>query len=199
MRLDTDWSSAKSRLDFAAENPLFGGKKHKPVEGDFEDYDPSFLFNRKLPNELFLWGADYYAEKLPDRNNGSWLIWDKRLDDSADKMYGSAFETCWSLSKHKRDFIRVKWAGIFGTEQEPDHKRLHPTQKPVAVYEWILSRYSKTGDISADYYLGAGSHLLACENLNRRCRAIEIDPGYVAVALQRFYDHSGKTPELVKE
>lgn len=197
MKLDTDWSAAKSSRDFAAEKGIFCGKKHRPVEGDFSDYDPTFLFNRDLPNELFLWGVDYYAEKIPNRNDGSWLIWDKRIDEQGDKMYGSCFETLWSLRRHKRGFIRIKWAGIFGTEKEPDRMRSHPTQKPVLVYDWLLSRYSNEGDISADYYLGAGSHLIACENLNRRCRAIEIDPGYVAVTLQRWADHTGQTPQLI--
>ena len=199
IRLDTDWSAAKSRLDFAAEKRVFGGKKYKPITGDFVDYDPGFLFDRDLPNEMFLWGADYYAEKIPNRNAGSWLIWDKRIDDSADRMYGSAFEMCWSLSRHKRDFIRVKWAGIFGTEKEPDRQRFHPTQKPVLVYEFILNRYSNEGDISADFYLGAGSHLIACENLNRKCRAVEISSAYVSVSLQRFLDHTGIQPVLLSE
>lgn len=197
MRLDTDWSNAKSRLDFAAENPFFGGKNHKPVHGDFADFDPSFLFDRQMPKELFLWGADYYAERIPNRNDGSWLVWDKRIDESADKMYGSCFETLWSIKKHKRDIIRVKWAGIFGTEHEPGHKRFHPTQKPVQVYKWIIERHSNIGDICADFYLGAGSHLIAAHQLSRRCYGIELDPGYVAVTLQRYLDLTGDQPHLI--
>ena len=105
--------------------------------------------------ETFLWGADYYAELLEDKNNGSWIVWDKRAsaegdvakDESADKMYGSCFELCWSKNKHKRDIARVKWAGVFGTEKEFDHKRYHPTQKPIKLIEWFMTRYARGGAV----------------------------------------------------
>ena len=198
MHLDTDWSDAKSSLSCVKDKGILGGKKYDNVIGDFEPYDPSFLFNRdNMPKELFLWGFDYYAERIPMRNDGSIFVWDKRLDESADKIYGSGFELCWSLKRHKRDLVRVKWAGLFGMEQEPDRTRLHPTQKPVLLYTWFLEKYSDAGGITADYYLGAGSHLLAAENLSRQCRAAEISPSYVAVALQRYEDAFGITPELI--
>lgn len=100
--------------------------------------------------EIFLWGADYFAELLPNKNDGSWVVWDKRAngdndlekDLSSDKMYGSCFELCWSKNKHKRDIARIKWAGIFGMYGE-DKKRFHPTQKPQELVKWFLDRYSK--------------------------------------------------------
>lgn len=196
MRLDADWSTIKTN-DFAIKKAVSGGKKYNHILGDFDDFDPEFLFNRDMPKEMFLWGADYYCEKIPNRNNGSWIVWDKRIDESTDKMYGSVFELCWSLKKHKRDFIRVKWASLFGTEKEPGHERYHPAQKPVLVYEWLLGKYSNDGDIIGDYFLGAGSHLIACHNLNRVCRGIELDAGYIGVTLQRFFDHTGIEPVLI--
>jgi DNA modification methylase len=197
MHLDTDWSSAKSSLKFASEKNALGGKKHRQVIGDHDDFTPE-LINTVFAcfdycKEIFLWGADYYAEHLPRKNDGSWVVWDKRLDESADKMYGSTFELCWSKARHKRMLARVKWAGIFGTEQEFDRKRHHPTQKPVKLVEWFFDYYSmKDKIIIADIYGGAGGTLIACEKTNRICCMMELDPKYCDVIVKRWQDFTGK-------
>lgn len=201
MHLDCDWSDAKSNSDFAKEKNALGGKKHRNVIGDHDDFTPK-LINTVFDNfgyckEIFLWGADYYSEYLQDKNNGSWVVWDKRLDESADKMYGSTFELCWSKAKHKRMLARVKWAGIFGTEQEFDHKRHHPTQKPTKLIEWFFDYWSVKGKNKiVDLYGGSGSTLIACEKTNRNCYMMELDPRYVQVILKRWMDYTGKIAML---
>jgi len=75
---------------------------------------------------------------------------------------------------------------------------VHPTQKPAELARWFIDRFSKSGDLVADIFLGSGSTLIACEQLGRKCRAMEIDPGYVAVAIQRWADATGKVPRLVE-
>jgi DNA modification methylase len=101
-------------------------------------------------------------------------------------MYGSCFELCWSKAKHKRDIARVKWAGIFGTEKEFDHKRHHPTQKPIRLVEWFLTKYTKTDAIIVDLFGGSGSTLIAAEKNNRSARVMEIDPHYCDVIRKRW-------------
>lgn len=142
---------------------------------------------------------------MPDKNNGSWIVWDKRAngnddikqDLSSDKMYGSCFELCWSKNKHKRDIARIKWAGVFGTEKEFDHKRHHPTQKPTALVQWFLDRYSKENWKILDLFGGSGSTLIACEQLNRKCYMMELDPKYCDVILQRWENLTGKKAVLL--
>ena len=107
-------------------------------------------------------------------------------------MYGSCFELCWSKKKHKRDIARVKWACVFGTEQEFDHKRYHPTQKPIKLAGWFLDRYSKEGQVIIDFFGGSGSTLIACEQLNRKCYMAELDPRYCDVIIKRWEDYTGK-------
>ena len=196
MRLDTDYSSMVNRLDFAKEKNVKSGKKYDAVIGDNQDFKPELIEtvtnNFNYCKEMFLWGADYYAELLKEKNKGSWFVWDKRLDDNADKMYGSCFELCWSKNKHKRDIARIKWAGIFGTEQEFDHKRHHPTQKPINLAMWFLERYSKTDNVIVDLYGGSGSTLIACEQLNRKCYMMEMSPKYVDVIIKRWEEYTGK-------
>ena len=73
----------------------------------------------------------------------------------------------------------------------------HPTEKPVAVPEHAIMHSSAAGDLVFDGFLGSGTTLIACERLGRRCRAVEIEPGYVAVALERWATMTGQTPVLV--
>jgi DNA modification methylase len=73
----------------------------------------------------------------------------------------------------------------------------HPTIKPIKIICDQISICSNKDGIVFDPFLGSGTTLIACENLSRRCRAIEIDPGYVAVTLQRWADHTGKQPQLL--
>jgi DNA modification methylase len=200
MNLNTDFSGMINKLDFAKETNVKRGKKYDAVINDDKNFDPAPLI--KIFNyckEQFWWGADYYAERIKEKNNGSWIVWDKRLDESADKMYGSSFELCWSRFKHKRDIVRIKWAGIFGIKQEFDHKRYHPNQKPVALSQWFIERYSKEGDLVFDGFLGSGSALIACETTNRICRGIEISPSNVQVCIQRWIDFTGRPEDVTIE
>ena len=206
MNLDTDYSGMKNNLDFAKSKNFTGGKKYE--QGKVDDFNP-LMIDAVLSidaKEMFLWGADYFAELLPCKNDGSWIVWDKRAngnddieeDYSSDKMYGSCFELCWSKNKHKRDIARVKWAGVFGTEQEFDHKRYHPTQKPIKLAQWFLKRYSKDGHIIIDLFGGSGSTLIACEQLDRTCYMMELDPKYCDVILQRYINLTGTSEDVYR-
>jgi len=85
MFLDADYSGMQSK--FKGSN---GGNKYDAVIGDNADFKPELIntiFNNfDYVNEIFVWGADYYSELLPNKNRGSWIVWDKRGDESADKM-----------------------------------------------------------------------------------------------------------------
>lgn len=198
MNLDTDYSGMKGTMF------NMPGKKYE--RGKVDEFHPEMV-NAVLAinaDETFLWGADYFAELLPNRNDGSWMVWDKRgngnndvdADYSSDKMYGSCFELCWSKKKHKRDIARVKWAGVFGMEKEFDHKRHHPTQKPIKLAEWFLTRFSAKNQIIVDVFGGSGSTLIACEQLDRKCYMCELDPHYVDVILQRYINYKGNDDDV---
>jgi hypothetical protein len=74
----------------------------------------------------------------------------------------------------------------------------HPCPKPLQLWEWFIGRLSfDSGDVFYDPFSGSGTTIIACERLGRKCRACEISPAYVAVALQRWADMTGKTPVLL--
>ena len=187
MSLDTNYSKLPSHLKN-------GNRDYSKIIGDNEDFTPSLITtifdNFNNCNEIFIFGADYFAELLQDKNNGSWLVWDKRVEEKFDRMIGSAFELCWSKNKHKREIIRCNNT-LYSGEQDAQNK-VHPTQKPIKVITWILDKYSKENDLIVDIYGGSGSTLIACEQLNRNCYMMELDPHYIDVIIQRWEDFTGK-------
>jgi DNA modification methylase len=80
---------------------------------------------------------------------------------------------------------------------KPRQSDLHPTMKPVELVAAMVGNSSRVGDLVYEPFSGSGTTIIACERLGRRCRAMEISPGYVAVALQRYKDATGKTPKLI--
>lgn len=194
MNLDTDYSKMSGTFnDFKGAKKIYGGKQYE--QGKVDDFNPKMidLIMSLDIKETFLWGADYFAELLPNKNNGSWIVWDKRDDNEQfDKMFGSQFELCWSKQKHKREIARVRWCGVFGVESEFDKKRVHPTQKPIKLCEWFIKRYSDDNNAILDLFGGSGSTLIACEQLNKKCYMMELDPHYIDVIIQRWENFTGE-------
>ncbi len=123
MDLDTDYAKIDGSRKFKAK-----GNTYRPVEGDGSQFDPSALIVILGDVDQFWWGGDWYYENLP--RGGSWIVWDKR-HESSDEIIGNHFEMLWSKNRHRRRIIRHLWAGI--TARNDDTKRVHPTEKPVAV------------------------------------------------------------------
>jgi DNA modification methylase len=185
MNLDTDYTKMGD-----------GGKKYNSVIADGEQFDASFLLGYfNYCKELFLWGADYYVETLHREypSLGSWVVWDKYSDHERngllDGKFGSAFEMCWSKTPHKREVARVLVTTNYTARG--DESRVHPTQKPVALSVWFLNRWGKEGGLIVDIFGGSGSTLIACEQTNRVCYMMEIDPKYCELICLRWEKYTG--------
>ena len=191
MDLDTDYTKMGD-----------GGKKHDKVIADNQQFNAQPLLKMfDYCKEVFLWGADYYIETLnrqyPDL--GSWVIWDKYSDSERkgllDGRFGSSFETCWSKTKHKREIARVLVTTNYTARG--DETRIHPTQKPVALALWFFERWAKDVTNIVDLFLGSGSTLIACEQANKNCYGMELDPKYCDVIVTRWENLTGLKAELV--
>jgi DNA modification methylase len=196
MFLDTDFSTIKGSLKSAGRKNGTQGRKYDRVIGDHEDFKPelinTFFASFSDCSEMFIFGADYFAELIPEKNEGSWLVWDKRKESQADAI-GAEFELCWSRAKHKRRMLRHDWFGFLSSANQSDARhRVHPTQKPVTLLEDIMSQWGDAGDVVADLYGGSGSTLIACEKTGRSCRMMELDPKYCDVIVKRWQDFTGK-------
>lgn len=195
MRLDADLSTIKGSLKSIGRKNHTQGNKYENVKGDHDDFTPAlintFFENFKYCKEMFLFGADYFAELLPDKNDGSWLVWDKRKESQAEAI-GSEFELIWSRTKHKRRMLRHDWFGFLSSEDAADARhRVHPTQKPVSLLVDILKQWGEKADIVVDLYGGSGSTLIACDQLEKKCYMCELDPHYCDVILKRWEDTTG--------
>ena len=180
------------------------GKRFDAVKGDHEDFNPEFINTIfamfDYCKEIFLWGADYYVDLIPNRNSGSWVVWDKRCDDKMDKVVGNTFELCWSKAKHKRMVARILWSGHHGMQKDDTKKRVHPTQKPVELVCWFFDYYSMADKrVVVDLFGGSGSTLIACEKTSKEARLMELDPKYCDVIVKRWEDFTGKKAVLLTE
>lgn len=198
MCLDTDFSGAVGSLGRKGGTR---GNKYDKVIGDNDDFKPelitTFFENFAYCKEVFLFGADYFAEFLPNKNDGSWLCWDKRKESQADAI-GSEFELIWSKAKHKRRMLRHDWFGFLSSQNSKDAQhRVHPTQKPVTLLVDIIDQWGKDCNVIVDLYGGSGSPLIACEQLNRTCYMCELDPKYCDVIVKRWENFTGNKAKKI--
>ena len=152
-------------------------------------------------NELFrvskaqiIWGANYFT--LP---RAGAIVWDK-CNDGSDQSDG---EIAFNSLTSRVDIFRYMWRGMMqgksiseGTIQQGNkalnEKRIHPTQKPVALYEWLLMKYAKEGWRILDTHLGSGSSRIAAYNLGFEFVGCEIEPTYFQLQEQRFAEHTAQ-------
>lgn len=158
-----------------------------PIANDDKPFNPLPFLNYPT---VVLFGANYYSDRLPV---GGWLCWDKRLDETKDRMIGSPFELAWFKSKHtnaKSKMVRVLHGGVINADSRNgnNEKRVHPTQKPVEVMRRIILEVTKPGDTVIDPFMGSGTTGVACVQTGRNFIGIEIDPSYFAIAEKRIQE-----------
>lgn len=160
---------------------------YRPIENDNVDLDLQFLL--PLANESIIWGGNYLSYKLP--KGGRWIVWDK------DRNEGLSFSDC-ELAWTNIDGVVVKKYTIRwdGYSREGEKKEaLHPTMKSVKLMASILEDYTKVNSTVSDYFGGSGSTLIACEQTNRICYMMELDPRYCDVIRKRYAKFIGKENE----
>ncbi|MBE6846450.1 MAG: site-specific DNA-methyltransferase [Ruminococcus sp.] len=147
----------------------------------------------RVSKNQIIWGCNYYDYIFPTSGR---IIWDKCNGKSSFSNCEIAY--C-SLHKSVKLF-RYMWNGMMqGKSMNEGHimqgnkklneKRIHPTQKPVILYEWLLSRYAKSGDIILDTHVGSASSLIACHKLGFDFVGTEIDEYYYNNALERMKEY----------
>ena len=134
----------------------------------------------RVSKNQIVWGGNYMTEYLPPKMG--WIFWDKKTGES-DFSDG---ELAWtSFNKALRKFEWM-WSGF--KKQRPE-ERIHPTQKPVKLYEWILMNYAKEGDKILDTHFGSLSIGIACHDLGFELTAIELDKDYYEAGKKRLIEH----------
>ena len=159
-----------------------------PKNYKFGEWD-SFAPNTDYFGELFrisknqiIWGANHFISSI-NRNSSGWIFWDKNNGES-DFSDG---ELAWtSFNKPLRKY-KYTWSGFIQEAMGRNKEiRIHPTQKPVALYRWLLQNYAKPGDKIIDTHSGSGSSLIACWEEGFEYCGFEIDEDYYNAACSRI-------------
>lgn len=156
-----------------------GDKKADCDMGNWDSAAPGkdyFDEVRRVSKSQIIWGANHFIDMIPHRSP-CWIVWDKMFSN---EVSFAAVELAWT------SFPTT--AKKFAMSPLQDD-RIHPTQKPVKLYEWLLLNYAKPGQLVLDTHLGSGSHAIAANRQGIKLTACEIDPGYFAKAQKRIeYD-----------
>lgn len=151
---------------------------YAPIHQDNAPFDPSpwLGFGR-----IVLFGANHYADKLPP--SAGWIVWDKDLGLNTSDL--SDAELAWTNVTGGVRVFRHLWKGML-KDSERNQKRVHPTQKPVALMRWILEKWSSPDEQILDPYMGSGPIAQACREMGRRYIGIEIEEKYCEIAVDRL-------------
>ncbi len=167
-------------FDLAIVDPPYGiGISKKPVrrthsKKEWDSKPPTDEYFKELfrvSKEQIIWGGNYY--NLPPTKN--YIVWDKLQPED---LTLSMCEIAWCSIQRP--------AKIFRYSVLKEKNKIHPTQKPVALYAWLLSKYAKQGDKILDTHVGSASSLIACHNMGFSFWGFELDSDYYTAARKRL-------------
>jgi site-specific DNA-methyltransferase (adenine-specific) len=140
-----------------------------------------FLELKRVSKNQIVWGGNYFGLR------GGAIVWNKE---------GTAFgegEIAICSTHHSVRFFRYVWNGMIQHDMKHKEFRIHPTQKPVALYQWLLKNYAKPGDKILDTHGGSCSSAIACDIMGFDADIYEIDADYHKAAVERFERHKQQT------
>lgn len=176
-----DWTKNASRGRFAKTKdyvPYYGEDKSSPEKEYFEE-----LF--RVSKNQIIWGANHFISKIP-YDSPCWVVWDKvngKTDFADCELAWTSFDT--ALRK-----FEFRWAGMLQGNMKNKEKRIHPNQKPIALYAWLLKTYAKTGDKIVSPHMGSQSDRIAAYELGFDFWGTDIDEHYFKIGCERFSSES---------
>lgn len=183
---------ADKQFDLALVDPPYGIDACNMTmgSGNNKKWSKGKKWDNKVPskeyfNELFrisknqiIWGGNYFS--LPIKRG--WIFWDKGIDGDCSFADG---ELAWTSFDTVLRKANIRYKGFLGMDKE----RIHPTQKPVALYKWLLKNYAKEGQTILDTHLGSGSSAIAAHDGGFEFTGIELDDEYYEAAKARIILH----------
>ena len=186
-------ASADSRVGGSYTVNLGGVKKkvaakaYTPKDWDFSKPTIEYWNElRRVSKNQIVWGGNYFASNLED--TPCWLVWNKRNGENNN----ADCELAWTSFKTAVRMFDWKWNGMLQQNMKNKESRIHPTQKPVALYKWLLHNYAKEGDKILDTHLGSGSIAIACHDYGFDLTGYELDPDYYEAAKKRLEAHQSQ-------
>ena len=147
--------------------------------------DLYFIELFRVSKNQIIWGANHFGHLAPA---SCWVVWDKLTGDNG---YADC-ELAWtSFDTAVRKFT-FRWQGMLQGNMSEKEERMHPTQKPVSLYKWLLKNYAKEGDKILDTHLGSGSSRIAAYDMGFDFTGYELDKDYFEAAEKRFNQHKAQ-------
>jgi site-specific DNA-methyltransferase (adenine-specific) len=170
------------------------GKAKDYGKKDWDSSAPSVEYFKELQRvskNQIIWGANHFIENIPNSNSSCWVVWDKvNSGNFADcELAYTSFKT--AVRKYK-----FMWNGMLQGDMKNKQIRIHPTQKPIQLYTFLLQSYSKEGDKILDTHIGSGSIALAVDNANKIDKmnltliGCELDPDYYKATMRRIEEQT---------
>jgi len=153
--------------------PFAGGDTEAPAAEYWQE-----LF-RVSVNQI-VWGANHFISRIP-LDSPCWIFWDK---ENGDNDFADG-ELAWTSFKTAARLFRFRWAGMLQGDMKNKETRIHGTQKPCALYRWLLHNYAKEGDRILDTHGGSMSSVVACHEKGFAITCCELDPDYYDAGLAR--------------
>ena len=157
---------------------------------NWDKYSPNieyFTELKRVSKNQIIWGANHFINKVPF-GSSCWIVWDK---DNGATDFADA-ELAYTSFKTAVRVYKFKWQGMLQQDMKNKEVRIHPTQKPRQLYNWILDNYAKEGDKILDTHLGSGSIALACHERGFELTACELDKEYYLSAWRRIEQHAAQ-------
>jgi site-specific DNA-methyltransferase (adenine-specific) len=168
--VDPPYGIGESSNDNKSRSKL--GKSKNYGNKNWDDNAPNQdYFNelKRVSKHQVIWGANHFIENIPNANSSCWIVWDKVNGEN--------------------DFADCELAYCMKEKEI----RIHPTQKPIKLYEYCLTKYANEGDKILDTHLGSGSIAIACHDYGFELTACELDKEYYDKAIQRIVNHTNQT------
>lgn len=153
-------------------------RKDRDKEPPPADYFTELM---RVSKNQIVWGANHFISRIPI-DTPCWIVWDK---DNGNNDYADC-ELAWTSFNTAVRRFKFKWHGMLQGDMKNKEARIHPTQKPVALYAWLLSRYAKNGYKIIDTHAGSASSLIACHRGGFEYIGFEIDPEHYTDANERL-------------
>ena len=187
--VDTPYGIGESSNDNKSRSKLGKSKDYGCKKWD--DNAPNkeyFKELKRVSKNQIIWGANHFIENIPKANSSCWVVWNKEngANDFADcELAYCSFNT--AVRK-----VDLRWHGMLQHDMKNKEIRIHPTQKPVKLYEWLLMNYAKEGDKILDTHRGSASLDIACHNLGYDLVTCEIDTDYFNDGNKRLKQHQNQ-------
>lgn len=165
--------SAAKRRDYT----LTGDWDKKPGKETFDEM-------RRVSRRQIIWGGNYFTDYLPPSK--SFVVWDKRCDDALTNDFADCEYAWLSNGMGVARVYRFLWSGMLQGDMKNKQERIHATEKPIALYRWLLQHYAKEGDKILDPFLGSGSSRIAAYELGFDFVGFEINKDFVNKQEERF-------------